>query len=93
MRLDETREEEYLSTTRGVRRVRLGLHPQGTGQRGEATPPRRRRRRQLTEPLTLTVTFAGGAEGSWVLKDPGHRWRYPGHWALHDVLAHWYSIR
>ena len=92
MRTEEVIEQVFVSTKRGSRLVKLDPHPQGNAQSAAGRRPRRRRRRALSSPITVTLVWRGGSEASWVFKDPGMSWRYPGHWALHDVIAHWYSM-
>lgn len=36
----------------------------------------------------ITVRYIGGQEASFVLCFEGRCWRYPGHWALFDVMQH-----
>lgn len=43
-------------------------------------------RRNPREPITILVTYRGGAEGWWEIKARGRVWRVPGVLALHDVL-------
>lgn len=89
---DETIVQVFVSTKVGQRVVKLSPHPQGNAQRAAGAPPKRRRRRNLSKPITVTVVWVGGAEGSWVFKDPHRSWRYPGHHALGDCLQHWISL-
>jgi hypothetical protein len=54
----------------------------------EPIPPKQRgRRRQDYSWHTLEVRFNGGPEASWLIRDGGKTWRYPGHLCLHDALA------
>lgn len=38
-------------------------------------------------PLTLMLTYRGGPEAWWEVKARGRTYHFPGHLALHDVMA------
>lgn len=71
-------------------RVRAGAPPAGAaGAAGAHRRPLARRNRR--EPLTVSVSFRGGAECWWEIKARGQTWRRPGALALHDVLSELYE--
>ena len=38
-------------------------------------------------PLTMMLTYRGGAEAWWEVKCRGRTYHFPGHLCLHDVMA------
>lgn len=67
-------------------RVAAGPAPAGDS-RSQSVHSRSRRSRDAYLPLTIQVRFRGGSEASWLIQYRGLAKRFPGHLALHDVLA------
>lgn len=44
-------------------------------------------RRRPESRLTLTISYKGGAEAWWLVEARGRSATFPGHRALHDVMA------
>jgi hypothetical protein len=76
------------STTWEFRKVKI-REPRPEAQHGSAKPrrfallPKRDRRSRLT----ITLAYKGGAEAWWVIEARGRTAAFPGHRALHDVMA------
>jgi len=64
-----------------------GTPPGGPTQR--ATPGRFSglARRNRADRLTLTLRYKGGGEAWWLVEARGRTAAFPGHMALHDVMA------
>jgi len=76
------------STTWGWRQVKL--QPARRAQSGARQGPSRfsgLSRWPRREPITLTVTYRGGAESWWLVRARGRTVAFPGHRTLEDVLA------
>lgn len=73
------------STTFEWRRVKVAQRPKGTRKATPKASPLAPRK--LSDgPLTLTVTYRGGAEDWWLVQARGRRWVVPGHRQLTDVM-------
>jgi hypothetical protein len=70
-------------STRTIR-VPAGGHKQ---EPAEGSPTKRLYERERRKPLTVVVTYRGGAECWWELRARGKVVRMPGVMALHDVLS------
>lgn len=76
-----------LSTTWGWRRVKISRAPQASVESGRRPPQiRSRSRRNPRDPLTISISYRGGAECWWEIHARGCIIRRPGHNSLHDVL-------
>jgi len=60
--------------------------PAGGQQLGRRRRPPRLTQHPQRTPLTIQVSYRGGAECWWTIKARGRTWRRPGTLALHDVL-------
>lgn len=76
------------STTWEFRKVKI------KAPAGRANPSGRRpgrfsglQRRDPKTRLTISVTYRGGAEAWWLVEARGRSVAFPGHRALHDVMA------
>lgn len=80
------------STTFGWKRVKISAHPQGTGQRGAAAPPRAsRKQRRAFRRLQIVVEYRGGPQCSYTVTADGKTWRYEGGLCFHDVMTHFWE--
>lgn len=80
-------EQPFPSTPFGWRRVKLSEHPQGTSTaRRNAAPPPRKRRRDLSQRLQVTIIYRGGPECSYLVSFEDRSWRFCGAEQLHDVV-------
>lgn len=64
--------------------------PRPEGQHGAAGGHRRfggLQRRKPESRLTLTISYKGGAEAWWLIEARGRTATFPGHRAIHDVMA------
>lgn len=67
-----------------------GPRPPHTSVGAKRPPLRFYSRRDVRKPLTVTVAYSGGAEGTWTVKARGQTWRVCGHVAATDVFT-WLS--
>lgn len=76
------------STTWAYKKVKL-RGPARTGQHDRRKPGRFSglTRRDPKSVLTITVAYKGGAEAWWTIQARGRIAAFPGHMALHDVMA------
>lgn len=85
MTIDPLAAAGLASTTFEFKQVRIVKRPQGpSNTAAEGRPPLNRR--NARDAITLTVKYRGGAEGWWEVKARGREWRFPGVYALHDVM-------
>lgn len=81
--------ERSVSTTWTYRKVKMrGPRPEGqhvaAGGRSRFAGLSRRKPEGR---LTLTISYKGGAEAWWHIEARGRKAVFPGHRALHDVMA------
>ena len=80
--------ERAPSTTWRWETRRVRVPPEATSTASpEATRLKRLYERDRRKPLTIVVTYRGGAECWWELRARGKVVRQPGAIALHDVLS------
>lgn len=80
--------ERTSSTRYEWRKVKIsGGAPEGPAPKAAAKRWGGLSRRGSKQPLTLTVTYRGGAESWWLIQARGRSAAVPGHRALDDVMA------
>jgi hypothetical protein len=76
-----------VSTTWALKRVKVGQAPQaGSHSPRKGSSLRSRSRLDPRKPLTISVTYRGGAEAWWEIRARGCIIRRPGWQSIHDVL-------
>lgn len=85
MALDPLSNMGMASTTFEWRRVKIDVPPERPSKTAAAGRPPLNRR-NARDALTLTIRYRGGAEAWWEVKARGQTWRFPGYYAIHDVM-------
>lgn len=89
---DEIPYRRLPSTRWAWRQVKILTPPSGPHQNGAAGPSRLSLSQwKPTDPLSLTVTYRGGAEAWYAIRARGGELRIPGVICLHDVMREVYE--
>ena len=75
------------STTWEWRKVKIQRRRNGPSKTAPKAATSRSGGRNMAVPLTIMLTYRGGAEAWWEVKARGRTYHFPGHLCLHDVVA------